>query len=63
MNQINEQKRRKRRSSILDSYIQEISEYRKIGLNSIAIFKLLKVKIENKICYDAVLRFIKRNKL
>lgn len=63
MNQIKERKIRKRRSSILDNYIQEIGEYRKIGLNSVAIFKLLKVKIDKKICYDAVLRFIKRNKL
>lgn len=52
-----------KRTSILDYHLEEIKELRKLDLNSMAIYKIIKSKVPQGIGYDAVLRYIKRERL
>jgi len=54
---------RKKRWSILDYHLEEIKTLRKLGLNAVAIHKIVKNKVPNGISYNGVLSYINRNHL
>jgi hypothetical protein len=53
----------KKRASIFDLYKSDIIEYLRIGLNTVAIVKLINAKLPNPVTSAALRRYIKREGL